>query len=80
MITGDTAEAMGGLIGPLVEFMLAQPGMVTRLLAGHRPDGAGRCRGCRGHDRPAPPHPCSIRLHADAADAVARRSRTTGTG
>lgn len=60
------------MIEPLIEFMRRQPGMVARLLARHEPDPAGRCRGCRQHDRMTPAHPCPIRLHAQAARDVDR--------
>ena len=55
------------MIEPLVEFIANQPGLTARLLARHRPDRSGRCRGCRQYDRTTPTHPCPLHLHARAA-------------
>jgi len=35
-------------MSPLVSFLMAEPGMATRLLAQHADDGTGRCQVCSG--------------------------------
>jgi hypothetical protein len=51
------------------------PDVAARLLVLHVPDHAGRCRGCRCGNRPAPSSPCSLRVLAEIATAGA-----SGTG
>lgn len=58
------------MIAALVVLIAGQPGMARRMLSAHTDDGAGRCRGCRWHNRPAPRSPCVLQVHAEAADQL----------
>lgn len=62
------------MIAALVVLIAGEPGMARRMLADHADDGAGRCSGCRWHNRPTPRHPCVLQVHAEAADQI----RATG--
>ena len=59
----------------LVAFIAGEPGMAQRLLAQHRADDAGRCTGCRAHNRGTPVHPCLTALAAQAALKSAKPAR-----
>lgn len=58
----------------IVEFIAAQAGGASRLLALHVPDTAGRCRCCTlpGTGISHAPWPCPIHFYAAAADEVER--------
>ncbi len=55
----------------LVEFLMDRPESRTKLIAEHRNDGAGKCRGCAAGLRPRPPWPCLLRMAADTAERLA---------
>jgi hypothetical protein len=60
------------VITALVVLIATQPGMAGRMLAEHADDGTGRCRSCQWHNRPRPPFPCVLHVHAEAADRLHR--------
>jgi len=55
-----------------VHFIASQPGGVDRILAEHRPDARGLCRGCTtpGTGQPHLSWPCSVAKLAQAAARV----------
>lgn len=63
-------------MNPLVEFIVANPGLSDALISQHIDDGYGYCRACalgaqRGYYR----FPCDIRLTADRAREIERANR-----
>jgi len=65
-------------ISAVVAFIADQPGGPERLLAIHRPDEHGRCRGCTlpGTGQPHDPWPCSLHFFASAAEYVVERGKS----
>ena len=58
---------------PVVEFIVAQPGMAKRRRVAHVDDGTGRCGGCNWQETARPAHPCLIRWYAERATGEVRR-------